>query len=638
MPQLQDIYQRLRAIKDGSVAQSMAAALPTADPLATKLIVAGLLERQHPDGCTALVEHYDRLPPDLQASVLEHAPGWYTPLRQVVGRSGGNGPANVIRIVVEAKTIKLAYLVAEQLYHGPDAIRAQAAEGLLELARWVQPHRHGHTHDPAAVAYLRNVIEESVARYQSHQRPAVLQAWVVLGAGMGPALLRKLHNERDAAVKPLLQMIQPPPSAETRRMMLVLAQVSTLAKPVIDGIAAVAGGNELGDVLSNGHLLRCPQIVEPLVKLADPESLWPDIQNAISWQPQQTRALAAWAGVLPFAVGRRVELLTQLHKLPDPMSRLAAVRALISLSRTPGAAPAANEAVSRYCFDLEPQIAWTALRHLLANHWDGLTKLLSRLVNSDHPEVSRLARGRLAPVGFDKLWNNWPAMTPEQRLSVGRALIKIDPSFNSHVARKLSGEDRKARLRALAVIHTLNQGQAFEPALLTLVNDPDEVIVSAVVRALGSVQSPQAAQALEAALHHRDPRVRANAVESLQQARSTRHVQRLFEMAQSDQGRPRANAIRAMMQMNVGDAIGALSAMLLDPRPASRISALWVVEAMGLVEVARHVAEMSITDPDRGVKGRADRVIHSLIGLMNPDGEDTTVGSVPGDNTPRTQP
>ena len=42
-------------------------------------------------------------------------------------------------------------------------------------------------------------------------------------------------------------------------------------------------------------------------------------------------------------------------------------------------------------------------------------------------------------------------------------------------------------------------------------------------------------------------------------------------------------------------------------------SALWLVETMGLMEVASHVAEMSLGDPDPAVQSKADKAIQSLL-------------------------
>jgi len=87
-------------------------------------------------------------------------------------------------------------------------------------------------------------------------------------------------------------------------------------------------------------------------------------------------------------------------------------------------------------------------------------------------------------------------------------------------------------------------------------------------------------------------------------------------MARNEDNRPRANAISALMGIRHPEAADALSAMLVDRRARHRISALWVVGQNDMLSLAGHVAELSISDPDREVKSRAEVVVRYLMGLM----------------------
>ena len=622
MSRLYDIYQRLRAIDDVSVDQAMAAALPTADPLAIKLIALNLLERRRPEGAAALVLHYDRLPPDIQATVVRHASELYRPLREVTSRKGAHGPANAIRIIVASKAVRLAYLVTEQLHDSSSGLRSQAAEALLELARWARttsrraPGGDGPRYDSQSVQYLQAAIEQAVVSYPTHKQSDVLLALMTLLPRAMPASMHRMADSRDPCVEGMRQLLGCVDQRDVRRAMLVVIQVPTLAQAVMSALSAIWFNGQLADVLSNSHLLLSRSVVEPLQRLAGPQWLWPTDEDLARWLPHQTRGLARWAVALGLSSPQRVENLAALCQLADPLSRLAALRELIhesSQSSTEGV----NDAICRFCDDPEASLARIALRHLLRCQWEGLPRLLPSLINSGHPDVGRLAREHLAPIGFDRLWLGWPRMSPAQRLAVGRALMKIDPAFHQHVGHKLADPKCPIKLRAMSIIHCLNQGHLFETALLVLADDPDKKIASAAMRALGTAHTQNAVETLESALDHSDSRVRANAVEALQQLRSTRHVRKLVEMAHHEHHRPRANAIQALMQMSTGDAVPALLDMLHDSRPAQRTGALWVVESMGLVEVARQIAEMSITDVDGKVKARAARVIRGLMDLMN---------------------
>ena len=624
MSRLYDIYQRLRSIQDPSVDRAMAAALPTADPLAVKMITLNLLEREHPEGTASLVLHYDQLLPDIQARVIRLAPKWYRPLREAAGRKGTHGPANAIRIIVEAKIARLAYLITEQLHHRPDDLRKQAAEGLLELAHWASTatyHQTDHAQQPtrcdvSSAAYIQAAVEEAVRLYHTHHQPAALMAYAAMAYRSMPEILRQLQDLSSPAVaefRTLLSTVQHP---DIRRVVLVLVQVPTLTDAAFAGLKATGSGEGLIDVLSGSHLLLNQRIRGRLRDLTQPLHLWPVAGDAAQWPTQTTRGLSRWAQALPMTARERVENLTNLGGIPDALSRLNVLQQLIAISQS-GQDLSANDAIARFCDDPQEKLAKIALRYLIYARWDGLTGLLTRAINSKHNGVAQLARARLAPLGFARLWDHWPSMSAAQKLSAGRALIKIDALFHSHLSSKLVGGEVWARLRALSMIHGLNQGLMFESPLLAMVGDQDPKIASAAVRALGSARSERAVKALEKALGHKDSRVRANAVEALEQLQSTRHVRQLVEMAHDEQqSRPRANAIRALLQMRAGDALSALVKMLHDPRPTQRISALWVIQAMGLIEVAHQVAEMSITDSDVNVKSRADHVVHGLISVM----------------------
>jgi HEAT repeat protein len=242
-----------------------------------------------------------------------------------------------------------------------------------------------------------------------------------------------------------------------------------------------------------------------------------------------------------------------------------------------------------------------------------MARLLVRLINDDRDGVRILAGQYLAKVGFDNLWESWPRLRHLQQLAAGRALIKIHPLFHARLADKLAHPDRGCRLRALSIIHGLNQGALFERAIVMLASGTDPVVAASAVRALGSISSPATAAGLERALEHRDSRVRANAIEALQELGLNRHRAKLLAMARQEDSRPRANAIGALLPLQTLDALNLLATMLADPRPQQRTSALWLVEAAGLIDLARHVAEISLADPDQGVRTRAAGVIQKMV-------------------------
>ncbi|MFW6059712.1 MAG: HEAT repeat domain-containing protein, partial [Phycisphaeraceae bacterium] len=336
--------------------------------------------------------------------------------------------------------------------------------------------------------------------------------------------------------------------------------------------------------------------------------------------PHEGRGLPVWVMSLPLAPAEKIQQLAHLRHLSDPATRLMALRRLIRLSE-PGEAEDspghdALEAIALYCDDPDPQLARIALRHLARRQYAGLTRLLMRLINSPHEKLQQYAAQRLAPIGFQRLWDAWPKLDERRRVTAGRALVKIDPNMQRHLGEKLDSDNRTSKLRALNMIAALQMGGAFEATLRELAESPDEVIASAAVTALGSVGSTAAIESLEKAMSHADHRVRANAIEAMGRVRSTQHVQQLARLADEEENRPRANAIGALMQMKAGEALPALTRMLADERPEHRLSALWLVERMGVLEAAQAVAELATSDPDPKVRQRAEAVAAEVLEMM----------------------
>ncbi len=642
MARIHDLYQLLQTVGDTSVDRAMAAALPTADPLAAQLIVLLLLQRQQPEDQIAVVLHFHRLPDEIQATVIHHAAKLYRPLREASTHTNSDGPANVVAIVRRSGLTKLAYLVADLLRQGPADLRADAADCLLELAQRIAPepwHDSSPSADVEAVIYLQNAVEQAVALYRHHKQPQVLLAMATLAPRPMPKAVESLSNRQTEAVEAVRHLLAQATEPAIRRAAVPLMLVPPLTAAALDCVRHCDGGGTIGQVMSQYPLLRIGPIAVALRRLSDLDMPWLTDAQADRWPAHQSRGLPDWIMALPMQDQQRLDALARLIRLADPMTRLAALRRLMELQEQEHDDPAyagVNNLIRNFCFDAHPAVATIALRHLIRMRWAGLPKLLLQLVNAEYPKIARLAGDQLAPVGFNRFWASWPRLDPEQQLAAGRALIKLDPNFHSQLADHLASDDVDERLRALTIIHALNQGELFEEALLTLAQDEDHMIVSAAIKALGTAASEAAHEAIANAMtHHPDSRVRANAVEALQQHKSVRHIDQLVAMAEQEDNRPRANAIQALLDLRTADALKALGMMLQDDRAMHRTSALWLVETAGLIQLARTVAEMSITDPDRSVKQRANRVIHEMIDAMASKATADTAPTATG--TPQTQ-
>ncbi len=617
MADMQDIYGMIEAIDDPSVDQAIAAAIPTADPKALGLMTDLLSRRARSPARATLIANLHRLPPDARSLVINQAPAFGDALRDAARARQTEACVNLAAVIRQSGEMSLAYLLSDMFRHASPKVREEAGLCMLELAQRAQADpRPGHTpQSPAGqVAYFQTALIESLETDSDNARRLLLAACMLSPRKMGGLMSILARSEHPLSLAAKSMLLEPDHPA-VRRALLMLGQVRALAESVTQGLQWAVREGCLSQVIEQAHLLLVPEIARPLAKLDDPHQLVAPAEELEQLPAHVTRQLARWIAALPLEGYEKVEHLARLVRLPDALSRLSVLHQLMRLS--PGQdASNAMEAVADFCFDAEESIARLAFRHLRAANWEPMINLLPRLINSVHEGLREEASKALAPIAFARLWHGWRRMTEEQRLAAGRALIKIDPTFHQQLTAKLDSETRGDRVRALAVIQGLNQGPFFEATLIELSQDRDEVVAASAVRALGTAESHDATVALEIALEHPDARVRANAVEALEQTKSTRHIARLTEMARSDANRPRANAIKALMELSTGEAMHHLGAMLTDTRPQQRISALWLVETLGVVDVARSVADLATADRNKDVKNRARKVFHAMVDQM----------------------
>jgi HEAT repeat protein len=620
----QQLYQSLRSIADTSVDRALAAALPTADAQSRQWIALILLERQHAGSLTALVVNYHLLEEPTRVALIGQIEHLYSPMRVASESRDEQVRTNVIEIVRRARHSRLAYLVTDQLRHMPREVRQAAADCLLELAQGHARSDQVNSADARSVAYLAKAIFQAVRSFDVHGQKEMLHALTLVSPMPLDETRELLVDAEHPATSALARLMEDAEAPATRRALLAYAKVPTLVDAALIGIGNAWRHGHCADVLHTAHLTIDGSVRELLLSLKQPILLLPRVDQlpealAASGKPsnlQQWRHLPQWIMALPIEASQKVQKLAALEQVPDAPTRLAALRRLMQLSED-SQTLCACAVIADFCHDPHTPLARIAIRFLVRRKWEGLMPLLLKLVNGSDQQIRVLAAAQLAPLGFNRLWAAWPRLSSANQIAAGRALIKLDRGFHSHLGARLKANDDNAtKMQALAIIQRLRQGQFFVPTLEAMIHDQDVRIASSAVQVLGAGECAEAADQLRKALDHHDSRVRANAVEALHQLHLTEPLPQLLRMARHDEARPRANAIGVLIETQGDQAIELLLNMLADKRPQQRISALWLIDYLELVQVSQQVAELSIADRDPSVRRRAASVIQHLIGSL----------------------
>jgi hypothetical protein len=510
----------------------------------------------------------------------------------------------VLDAIEQTRAAPAAYLVAELLCHGPAEVRPQAGRCLLALACGLLPPPVEGA--GSAVAQLRESIEDALKGYARHRQTSALLAAARLDAVGWAGLWTILDDRAQPASDAMAQLIVDGRDPAIRRNLLVWMSHRAFAAAALTALVRYSRTGRLAESLERWHLLLHGGARLALLRVTEPAKALPSPTDLAAMPPQSQGGLPALVSLLPMSPAQRLDALAPLATATDRHVRLAVLRQLV----TPPLADAvdAQRLVLQFTRDADAALAVLALRHLIAVSFPNLRRLLAELADSPHEDVRRM------------VWQAYPKLDPQRRRAAASAIAKLDHHLPARLRDALASGDAARQVRALQVIGDLSDARPYEEELIRLARGSDPKLAATAVKALASLDSQRAIEALQASLAHGDPRVRSNAIEALCGRRRhhdlSRHIVQLNSMAAAEHHRPRGTAVRELLRLGVGGAREALVAMLADRDARHRVSALWAAEAACALPVSGQVAELSISDADPAVRQRAARAVRLMLEVM----------------------
>ncbi|MEM9186504.1 MAG: HEAT repeat domain-containing protein [Planctomycetota bacterium] len=378
---------------------------------------------------------------------------------------------------VAADDHKLLPSIVDATIATPQPCRAELAGAALalagSLAELIEAKRCGAeigSHDPAfdRTAALRS-LDKAVDRYREHQRPEVIEAFLLLVTYNSVMLKRVLKDASHAAHKPLIAALR---TSRGYGAMDVL--IHAMEDP--DGsqqLLEFAGGRgdevfvrrllgHVGErpgvrVLHNARRLHGFAWGEP----AERERL---LRLEGAEQAAAMRLFAA-AGTEP---SDRVEIAGLLMKRGRDAGRVAACEALRRL-KAPEVAGLLQIAMQDPC----PGVVAAAVSQLRRHSYEnGLTELVVLL---DHPagDVVAAAQRALGEFSLDSFREAYEGLTPEQRKLAGRLVAKADPDAVSEVQQGLRSPVIGRRLEALRLVGATEMTDRVLDDVLRMAEDAD---------------------------------------------------------------------------------------------------------------------------------------------------------------------
>ncbi len=210
-------------------------------------------------------------------------------------------------------------------------------------------------------------------------------------------------------------------------------------------------------------------------------------------------------------------------------------------------------------------------------------------------------------------------------VAISRLASSADATFEARVARRIGvcARDRGAwSYRALDLLGSLSTGARVLPYLVHLVSDQDRFIRSRAALLAG--RAKRDVHWMRSLLNDPDPRVRANAVESLWGMRAEAE----FAAARRDyHHRVSANAVVGLHITGGGNASGQIGDLLAHRDPLFQAAGAWAAGRCQEGAVANHLRRLARTPG--GPRGAALRALVELRRSAIPLDRETVLDEIP---------
>lgn len=501
-------FHLLTTTRNPAAVPVLVSALDCPWPKIRRLAVQALLARKEPEGHRAIVERLAHWSEDLRQIVWKGRTRLGAILRDVVLSPDFEQCLRGLQAAVWLQEYDLAPILVNMLLSPSSCTGPVAADAVLQLAQALAdelektpPHAIPPSLQSAKGQFLRS-LSRAVERYDLHQRPEVLIAYVLLADPSDPFWRRVLDDPGHKAHRALADLVLKSSRPEVIR--LILRQLDQADAPSV--ILRVASRRRdlpfIGAFLAHVSQDDLPERDRNLAKirilgwLEDLDEIIPKLDEK---QQMGLIRLAQRAGIRR---AQAQEILRQLIRWGLPAARAAAVNALAEYT-----GPQANVAICQALQDPDPAVKAAAARQLRVRGIMGAIPRLIDLLESPEPMVRDAARESLQEFRFDRFLAAFDLVDDAVRRTTAALVRKVDPSAIERLKQELASPVRARRLRAIAVAEAMDVLAEVEDELIHLTHDPDHFVRAAAVKALANIGSPQAREAILQALEDPAPTV-----------------------------------------------------------------------------------------------------------------------------------
>ncbi|MHC4696331.1 MAG: HEAT repeat domain-containing protein [Planctomycetota bacterium] len=606
---LPSVFRFLADEENVAVDAALAEALPHLDRAVQPAALELLIERDHLRSQVSLVGGFAESDGPLRTLVAQHVGDLFGAVRATIDSPVFEHRTGAIELIVETRCGPLMYLLADALRHRCQRTRDLAAGGLRGMTAGLL-NSFDNEPDAGEIAALSTLAEglaealgRAVLTWEIHRRREALEAALWLSDRVGGVIRKKLEEPRTKIAHAICEILDGASDPRLAGFALRGLTMAPLRASAVGAIGRATNATFKRAVVAQSWLLVDVEVERACRRIRDSRWLHQSIDDLLGLGGSEGAAAVRLLGATGGSHDRKIELFRDLERAGSVEIQAAVVWQLVNDD---------SDAATDLLATLGGRCPGE-MERIVAHELDRRVRCPRADAQRPHPELPADASAHLAARrAFERYWEEFERLAPDELGVLTEAMREIAGGVLVAVREKLSSGRARERCRALRVARALGLAEKLEEQIYGLGHDPDPVVRSTGVATLADLPGATSRRILRQALNDRDERVQANAIEALEMLGEEALLADTASKFTSPNARIRANAVKSLLCLELQDAGEALVEMLGDSSRTHRISALWVVERLGLKAVLGRVRQISQDDPDSQVRKRARRVLHRL--------------------------
>lgn len=623
------VFEILSNISGEAADHALIEGLSRVSPEMQSDIIQILLNRGHESGLQGLAAIFDSLSPSAQAQVVSSTSRLFGALRTCMRSSSSQTRQNTLKIVRQSGNPRLAYLAGHAIHDGSPRVRGEAATTLLSLT---DQHCRNHIETTAMLReavehdgslcrtasqtlqllreerqFLITTLREVSNHYESHHRPEVLEASMLLAHEFEGSLFGHSTVQRATLIRTMINILGASLPPRFAPFVYVAMCYPELRRKIVPRIAACHDSEFFTEFIQWHWLTRDPRIRKHLVAIRKIAWLESGLDAAFDLPTEVAAMTPAWLLSLGLTNEQKVENLKNFLIVDSPRANRAAAWALTEI-RTPTSTTALEALL-----DHEDAAIQNIAKIELDSRCRAGQHRQEKQRRHDRPQAwSRLLERAGLNEDFNDFWRNFEQVHPEQARIAGHYVFQFVPDFETEVRLKLASTQTVHRIRSLRLITALSLCEQFQRDIFACANDKSAEVRTAAIVAMGRLGGETSRRILERALNDERPVVQAAAIDALDRMEARHRSELVAPKTESEDADVRAAAVRCLLKMQEPTAVTGLFEMLQDARSEHRCAALWIADELKLTAILSHIIKIAQCDPDRRIAHIANHVARRL--------------------------